>query len=836
MELHVDGDLQVIPRVGPLGTNLTARSQAPAFPSSILLDESSGTLRFVPSSDADAAASASDPGGHDDQSSSFNYISLEVHYVLLLIIMVSSVAINGLVFVLFYQRPSVRMTSNKFVLNMAIVHLLQTFIVLPFVFVSVMFQGWIFGDVWCKIHGTVSVCLTMANVFSILLIAVDRNCAVNSPLHYSMTITKKRTSGLIVSTWAFAVIVSLPPLVGVSDIQFQESWAMCTVTWYDTNLLTIAYSCVLCVVGFLLPFVRITWIYASMFRAARRNSARARLHNINTSSSEMSPPSSAGPEGGGHPPLYLHRRVAWSKRTSSLSQASSLFGDEWKAVRTGVLVVVSFTACFLPFFSMTLVEPHARTRNTALRNLPAIAMLFLYCSSLISPYLYVIRNKAMRKHVRKMFTCLKRKPSFFSPRGYHYSHQSPPQERKCSDDLRVPGSTVSLRSGGSVDYQRPLVTHSLYQNKSGDWKIVSVTTDPRRSPTRRSSLIMQQPLCVDDMAQQQHHQLQQQQSYYQHKCGPGLRGAAIRNGFYRRASLDSSKILCARFPSALERDPDITSVKSTAASGGDRSMSFRIRGRFANREESTETCDTSCHSSYGQEDWGRHFIDSSQHRRASNARRESQSSVSALVGAVEIYQASPAAASIAQIHHYGSMSCASPASSTSGYPCRPMLKRGRSFAFDEHEMSVAFPPQRISQSGGLRKSHFAVARNSPKHGSSDTTTTTLESLTSTESQDLPIITSPHSMSPTSTAAYHYPPAHMMHQPHHHQHSTPHSCTSTPLPVSIIAQQQQHTQLPHECQDRRDSGFEDTMLGKCDICDTIVNESGSIKAVKFIEHV
>nr|XP_037269666.1 LOW QUALITY PROTEIN: G-protein coupled receptor 161-like [Rhipicephalus microplus] len=511
--------------------------QQQSFPSSILVDESSGTLHFVPSVEADAAASASVGGAEGGPSTtSSSYITLEVHYTLLLIIMVSSVAVNGLVFVLFYQRPSVRMTSNKFVLNMAIVHLLQTFIVLPFVFVSIMFQEWIFGDVWCKIHGTVSVCLTMANIFSILLIAVDRNCAVNSPLHYSMTITKKRTVGLIVSTWVFAVLLSVPPLVGVSNIEYQESWAMCTITWYDTSLLTISYSCVLCVVGFLLPFVRITWIYASMFRAARRNSARARLHNINTSSSEMSPPPSAGLEAGSHPPLYVHRRAAWSKRTSSLSQASSLFGDEWKAVRTGVLVVVSFTACFLPFFSMTLVEPHARTRKTALGNLPAISMLFLFCSSLINPYLYVIRNKVMRKHVRKMFTCLKRKPSFFSPRGYHYSHQSPPQERKCSGEIRVPGSTASLRSGGSVDYQRPLVTHSLYQNKSGDWRIVSVTTDPRRPPSRRSSLIAQQPLCVDDMAQQQQQQFQQEQSYHQHKCGPGLRGAAIRNGFYRRAS------------------------------------------------------------------------------------------------------------------------------------------------------------------------------------------------------------------------------------------------------------------------------------------------------------
>ncbi|KAG0410020.1 hypothetical protein HPB47_012862 [Ixodes persulcatus] len=225
-----------------LFNNLTARYH-PALSNSIQPDDGSSSLRFSPSE------ANQSPPEDVDQPSSFNYINLEVHYILLLAIMVSSVAVNGLVFVLFYQRPSVRMTSNKFVLNMAIVHLLQTFLILPFVFVSAMFQEWIFGDIWCKIHGAVSVCLTMANVFSILLIAVDRNCAVNSPLHYSMTITKKRTSGLILSTWFFAVLLSIPPLIGVSDIKYQETWSMCTVTWYETDLLTIAYSCVLCVVG-----------------------------------------------------------------------------------------------------------------------------------------------------------------------------------------------------------------------------------------------------------------------------------------------------------------------------------------------------------------------------------------------------------------------------------------------------------------------------------------------------------------------------------------------------------------------------------------------------------
>lgn len=722
------------------------------------------------------------------ESSSLGYITVEIHYVLLLVIMVSSVAINGLIFLLFYRRPSVRLTSNKFVLNMAVVHLLQTFLIMPFVFVSVMFQGWIFGDVLCQIHGAASVCLTMASVLSILLIAVDRNCAVNSPLHYSMTITKKRTSGLIVSAWLFAILVSVPPLTKLSKIEYQDSWAMCTVAWYEPDLLTIAYSCVLFVVGFLLPFVRITWIYASMFRAARRNSARARLHNINTSAAEMNAP--PVPDGGQQPcTMYIHRRMAWSKRTSSLGQASSLFGDEWKAVRTGLLVVISFTACFLPFFSMILLEPQTRSRKAVLQKLPAISMLFVFCSSLIGPYLYVIRNKATRKHVRKIFTCLRRKPSIFSPKGYHYSHQSPPQDRRCSEGNMVdPESSMSIRSAASADYQRALVTQSLYQNKTGNWKFVTVTAHPGNSSTRRSSvagnIILRPSTRGEEVAQH---------PYYQQRVATNLRAAAIRNGFYRRASLDSSKILSARFPAGtVEREPDASSVRSSIV---DRSMSFRLRGRFANRDDSMESCDTSCDSTYSQEDWG-HFLEQSFRR----GRRDSHCSVSTLV--------CNEAPSVAPIHQHRT---AAPTASSPNYYPRPVLRRGRSFAFDEQELASCLASPKISQYGGLRKSHFVNAKSYPRHSSSETTTTTLGSSTSTESQDASAVTSPpRSLAPSSPPSfcqYHHCAQHHVHQ-------------------QIISSQ--------GSQERRDSGFEDAMLDKCDMCYTIVDETGSIKAVKFLE--
>ncbi|KAL1441987.1 hypothetical protein MTO96_000985 [Rhipicephalus appendiculatus] len=741
MDLSIDGDTSAVsPRAGPVSSNFTAQNQTTAIANTSIPHEVPGIRHFALSGDVtpEAPTPLERP---DDQLSSFSYISVEVHYTLLLFIMVSSVAINGLVFVLFYQRPSVRMPSNKFVLNMAIVHLLQTFIVLPFVFVSVLFQEWIFGDVFCKIHGTLSVCLTMANVFSILLIAVDRNCAVNSPLHYSMTITKKRTNGLILSTWVCALVISVPPLAGVSGLQYQKSWAMCTVTWYDTGILTLAYSCVLCVLGFLLPFIRITWIYTSMFQAARRNSACTRLHNIKGGSSEITPPSSAGLDGGNDVPVCLNRKSAWSKRTTS-SQVSSLFGDKLKAVRTGIFVVVSFTACFLPFFAMTVVEPHAQAFKTHLHNLPAIAMLLLFSSSLVNPYLYVMRNKATRKHIRKMFHCLTRKPSFFSPQGYHHSHQSPLQEPKCSEGTRVLESTVSLHSGGSEEHQRTWMRQSLCRNKSGEWNIVAVTTDPNTTQSRRSSILVHRPRYVDEMEEL----FQQDSSYHHNKYMRARYGASARGSTYRRASLDSGKVPCERFTKISEKRFKRTTT--TGGSSGDRSKSFRIRGRYANRNELSLDSDPSCNINVNHEEWRRYLSESFQPRHGSNAKQDARSYASVLTHGAEVHRAAPhSATSMARAQRFGSLPSDSHSCEAPGYTCPPVLVRGRSLGMDESDMSAVVPAHAISRSGGLRKTQFAMAKRSPKQSSSDTNTTTLESLTSTESQELPIIASPRTLSP-----------------------------------------------------------------------------------------
>ncbi|KFM79118.1 G protein-coupled receptor 161, partial [Stegodyphus mimosarum] len=128
-----------------------------------------------------------------EEVSSTNDIVRYIQFSSLILVTAMGFISNVLVLLLFYKRPTLRSFSNRFVLNLSISHFWYCILVLPIIVISTATDKWLFGDTACIISGFLFTTLNITSVLSLLLIAVDRNCAVNSPLHYSMTITKQRT-------------------------------------------------------------------------------------------------------------------------------------------------------------------------------------------------------------------------------------------------------------------------------------------------------------------------------------------------------------------------------------------------------------------------------------------------------------------------------------------------------------------------------------------------------------------------------------------------------------------------------------------------------------------
>ncbi|XP_076330747.1 G protein-coupled receptor 161-like [Tachypleus tridentatus] len=321
-----------------------------------------------------------------------NRIFLEFQFIAMLIVMVSSLFSNGLMFLIFYKKPLLSKSSNRFVLNLCVTHLLQSILVLPATLTSLIYKYWVFGGTWCQISGTVSLCLSVETVFSLLLIAVDRNCAVNSPLQYKTTTTKRRAFRLITSSWLFSVLVSLPPVFGVAPIIFEKTWCSCVTLGSGSDNASIFYMALLVLLGFLVPLLCTSRIYCSLFKAARANGARGRKHSLGIVTSYHTIPVQTD--------TSFHK-IKPFRRNSTTSQLS-LFGDEWKTVRTVLLVLFSFSMCWGPYFIVLFLSTYM---SHVPPYIPLLSSFLSFSSCVVDPYVYFFRNQTVQRYMKKLFQC-----------------------------------------------------------------------------------------------------------------------------------------------------------------------------------------------------------------------------------------------------------------------------------------------------------------------------------------------------------------------------------------------------------------------------------------------
>ncbi|KAH9491562.1 hypothetical protein Btru_030671 [Bulinus truncatus] len=279
---------------------------------------------------------------------------------LLSAVFLASMIANAFVFVVFCKRKSISM-SNRFVANLTIGNCLNTVFVMPFALASLITKEWVFGTFWCMATGFLMNVIVSASIFTLVVISIDRYCAVVTPLHYSMRLTSRRCTLLIICVWVGAVLIASPPLMGWNSIEFQLDKMVCTVKWSSGRMYDRYYTFFLISFSFVLPLVAILWTYARMFRAAHGNIVRARRNSVirvNSAATTQSDDSSIQQ----NTPINSRRRSSSAPIIRRLSQSSSRSSsllwrkEEWKTAVTSFLVLFSFALCWAPYFVVMAVE------------------------------------------------------------------------------------------------------------------------------------------------------------------------------------------------------------------------------------------------------------------------------------------------------------------------------------------------------------------------------------------------------------------------------------------------------------------------------------------------
>lgn len=278
---------------------------------------------------------------------------------LLGVVFLASVIANSFVFVVFCKRKTLSM-SNRFVANLTICNCLNTVLVIPYAFTSLLTKRWVFGRFWCVCTGFMMNVIVGASIFTLAVISIDRYCAVVTPLHYTMRLTSKRCSWFIICIWATAVIISAPPLAGWNAIEFQLDKMVCTVKWSSNVTYDRFYTLFLISSSFLLPLIAMLWTYARIFRAAHGNIVRTRRSSVIRVSSAIA--SQCEENAQQTTPINSRRRSSSVPILRRLSQSSSRSSsllwrkEEWKTAVTSFLVLFSFAVCWTPYFVVMAVE------------------------------------------------------------------------------------------------------------------------------------------------------------------------------------------------------------------------------------------------------------------------------------------------------------------------------------------------------------------------------------------------------------------------------------------------------------------------------------------------
>ncbi|XP_072163980.1 5-hydroxytryptamine receptor 1F-like [Diadema setosum] len=349
------------------------------------------------------------------------YVGRFLQTATMTLIFVSALLGNTLVILLCLKKPREMKVSRRLILHLGILNLNMTLLVLPSVIVSAAAQDWILSNAWCMATGFFKNLFCVCIILNLVLISLDRYFSVVKPLHYHSSATVKYHGVFLGVIWCVSVLIALPPLIGWNKIMYHPSRYICTGDWSKTDS---SYTLFVFIGGFIAPFTLMTFVYWTIYRAARRLMKRKQGRRLSVEGTDSGVGSVSG---AGSVRVNSSSRqeqasenstdTSGRKSTSRSSRSSRIFRrrsskggfnvtDEWRVAKTGVIVMASFVICWLPYYIVLMVDSVYGFGTTVPLSMPyawweCFAMWMALSSSAINPYVYVLRSPPMRQQASK---------------------------------------------------------------------------------------------------------------------------------------------------------------------------------------------------------------------------------------------------------------------------------------------------------------------------------------------------------------------------------------------------------------------------------------------------
>ncbi|XP_069786082.1 neuromedin-K receptor-like [Narcine bancroftii] len=234
-------------------------------------------------------------------------------------------------------------------------------------FIYAVHNDWYFGETYCRFHNFFPIAAVFASIYSMAAVAVDRYLAIIHPLQprLSATVTKV----IIASIWSLATLLAFP-LCYYSEVKQQPGRVLCQLNWpgdFISHQATkiFLYQIALLILGYVLPLVVMGINYA--------------IIGITLWGAEIPGDTSDSY----HDQLKAKRKV----------------------VKMMIVVVFTFTICWLPYHIFFLVTKQYPTVNTwkPIQQVYLAVFLLAMSSNMHNPIIYCCLNSRFRAGFKKAF-------------------------------------------------------------------------------------------------------------------------------------------------------------------------------------------------------------------------------------------------------------------------------------------------------------------------------------------------------------------------------------------------------------------------------------------------
>lgn len=276
-----------------------------------------------------------------------------------------SLAGNFLICWSVYRNPSLRTTTNLYIVALAASDLSSAIFVMPFSSGVLITGDWRYGDVYCNIQGFFVVLNIYVSPCLMTLTAFNRYIRIVKTNIYHKLFSMRKSKIWIIAVWVIVIIYILAQIfIGNQAIRFVAPYAVCSTTHLKSTPKIIHYSIVI-PVFVVAPIVLTSVCYYKIFRAIRH-------HNKNVLPSLQNSTS----------PVSISNR--------ELRISISLF-----------IVVIVFACCWIPLWILALLFRFQLVKSLP-RNVTLLISFLVFFSSTINPFIYAGMNRSFRNEIRRI--------------------------------------------------------------------------------------------------------------------------------------------------------------------------------------------------------------------------------------------------------------------------------------------------------------------------------------------------------------------------------------------------------------------------------------------------